>query len=230
MSQHPVPRFKGFPENDPAFTQIPEAFFTQLLEQINDLDQLRLLLYLFWQSGQYHDQVHYWRWGDLLADPALLNMLGSENRLQLALQELMAQDVVIRAEIEYLAETYYFLNTPQGRAAVVAIETGEWHSPQQDRQPAHLPDQTPNIFQLYEENIGVITPLMSEILKEDERTYPAPWIREAIQIAVTRNVRTWNYVQAILKRWHKEGHKNDQKRKDDSQDPERYRKSWLKNE
>ena len=228
MAQHLTPQFNGFNADDPSLVRLPEIFFTQLLEQINDLNQLRLLLYLFWHTEQQHNTVHYWRWDDLHADPALLQMLDDEHDLRLALQGLVDLHVVLKGEIEWMAETYYFLNSPQGRAAVQAIENGEWQAVGQDHQPIHLPDKLPNIFQLYEENIGVITPLMAEILKEDESTYPAEWIREAIQIAVNRNVRTWKYVQGILKRWHQEGRENEQNRRDDPQDPEKYRKSWLK--
>jgi DnaD/phage-associated family protein len=228
MAQHPTPPFNGFPDDDSSLVRLPEVFFTLLLEQIDDLNPLRLLLYLFWHSEQQHGNVHYWRWDDLRADPSLVRMLGNEDGLMLALQGLIALGAVLKAEIEWMAEIYYFLNSPQGRAAVLAIENGEWQDVHQDQQPIHLPEETPNIFQLYEENIGVITPMLAEILKEDEKTYPAAWIKEAIEIAVTRNVRSWKYVQGILKRWHKEGHGNEQNRRDDSQDPERYRKSWLK--
>jgi DnaD/phage-associated family protein len=130
--------------------------------------------------------------------------------------------------MDWMGEVHYFLNTPQGRAAVTAIEQGEWQGDQGDRQPIHLVGDQPNIFKLYEENIGVITPMMAEILKDDEATYPASWIKEAIRIAVARNVRTWKYVQGILKRWQKEGYGNEQDRRYDPQDPERYRQSWLK--
>lgn len=228
MAQQPIPSFNGFPDDDPATVRVPKTFFTNVLKQIDDLQQLRLLLYLFWQAEEQQAIVRHVRWEDLAADPALLALMGDEDGLRLTLQGLVDRGLVLNAEIKYLAETYYFLNTPQGRAAVQAIESGEWQGSQQDRQPIHLPDETPNIFQLYEDNIGVITPMMAEILKEDEKTYPASWIKEAIQIAVARNVRTWSYVQGILKRWHKEGRDNEQNRRDDSQDPERYRRRWLK--
>ncbi|MFU8826647.1 MAG: DnaD domain-containing protein [Brevefilum sp.] len=228
MAQQPSPPFNGFPDDDPATIRVPQAFFTHGLRQIDNLQQLRLLLYFFWQAEAQQGILHHVRWEDLAADPALVEMIGDEDGLRHALQELVNQGWLISAEIEYLAETNYFLNTPQGRAAVQAIESGQWQRSQQNRQPIHLPDETPNIFKLYEENIGVITPMMADILKEDEKTYPASWIREAIQIAVARNVRTWKYVQGILKRWQKEGRDNEQNRRDNSQDPERYRRRWLK--
>jgi DnaD/phage-associated family protein len=83
---------------------------------------------------------------------------------------------------------------------------------------------------MYEENIGPITPLMADVLKQDELTYPDVWISDAIEIAVTRNARNWKYIQAILNRWQSEGRGHEQNRRDNSQDPESYRKSWLGDE
>ena len=63
----------------------------------------------------------------------------------------------------------------------------------------------PNIFVLYENNIGTISPMLAEKLKEAEELYPGPWIGEAFQIAVTQNKRSWAYISAILRRWVDEG-------------------------
>lgn len=230
MAQPSFTPFTGFPDDSSEYVHLPATFFTQVLNRINDLGQLRLLLYLFWHAEQQQEKVSYFRWDDFSADPALVEMMGDEHGLLQALEGLLGLNVVIKAEIDWMDEVYYFLNTTQGRAAVQAIEQGTWLGNQPERQPIHLPENPPNIFQLYEENIGVITPMMAEILKDDEATYPPAWIKEAIQIAVARNIRTWKYVQAILQRWHKEGRTDEQNRRDDSQDPERYRKSWLRHD
>jgi DNA replication protein len=61
------------------------------------------------------------------------------------------------------------------------------------------------VFSLYEQNIGMLTPMMAEILRDAEKTYPAGWIEEAMRIAVEHNARSWKYVAAVLERWKKEG-------------------------
>jgi DNA replication protein len=219
--------FSGFQEDDLKNIRLPARFFTQLLPEINDLPQLRLLLYMFWHSEQQETKVPYFRLEDLLLDPALIKMAKDEQGLKQALTGLVDLGVVLQAGLPWMEETYYFLNTPQGRAAVTAIDKGEWQKTAQESEPIHLVSDQPNIYKLYEENIGPITPMMAEILKLDEDTFPNSWINEAIEIAVTRNARNWKYVQAILARWQKEGRGNEQYRRDDSQDPESYRKSWL---
>ncbi len=57
-----------------------------------------------------------------------------------------------------------------------------------------------NIFELYEQNIGALSPLLVEELKAAEQEYTTEWIEEAIREAVLNNVRHWKYVRAILGR------------------------------
>ena len=47
--------------------------------------------------------------------------------------------------------------------------------------------------------------MISDILRDAEKTYPEDWIEEAMKIAVEGNKRSWRYVEAILKRWVSEG-------------------------
>jgi DnaD/phage-associated family protein len=84
-----------------------------------------------------------------------------------------------------------------------------------------LGQEQPNIFRLYEENIGPLTPMIAEALREAESTYPAQWVEEAFRIAVENNVRRWRYVEAILRSWQEEG-RNDQDRRYSERDRRRY--------
>jgi len=78
-----------------------------------------------------------------------------------------------------------------------------------------------NIFRLYEENIGALTPMISEELKDAEKTFPNAWFEDAFKEAVTNNVRKWSYVLAILKRWKEQGRGDLRKQaaKNESQPP-----------
>jgi DnaD/phage-associated family protein len=81
----------------------------------------------------------------------------------------------------------------------------------------------PNIFRLYEENIGPLTPLIADSLRDAQQTYPEEWINEAIQIAVGNNVRRWNYIERILSRWQEEG-RDGTDRRNTQEDYKRYLK------
>jgi len=225
-SQSPPP-FSGFHQDNLNLIRLPETFFTQLLPLIDDITQLRLLLYLFWHLEQQQTNVRYFRLSNLALDPVLMQMAGSKEALTTAMDGLVKLGAVIKSELGDLEKTCYFINGPQGRAAADAIAQGDWQDIDQNNLPIHMTNEQPNIFKLYEDNIGPITPMIAEILKTDENTYPAKWIKEAIEIAVTRNARNWKYVQAILERWQTEGRGNEQNRRNDSQDPSSYRESWL---
>jgi DnaD/phage-associated family protein len=84
------------------------------------------------------------------------------------------------------------------------------------------PPERPNIFKLYEENIGPLTPLIADALKDAEKTYPPEWLAEALGTAIKNNKRNWKYVEAILRRWKEEGHAKKQDRRDAQENGRRY--------
>ena len=61
-----------------------------------------------------------------------------------------------------------------------------------------------NIFALYEQHIGPYGHSIAEQLRAAEEEYPADWIAEAIAVAAERNVRSWRYIDAVLRRWKQE--------------------------
>lgn len=86
------------------------------------------------------------------------------------------------------------------------------------------PDR-PNIFKLYEDNFGALTPMMAETLKADAQIYPADWIEDAMQEAVEYNARNWKYVQAILRNWQAKGRKRTNE--EGKRDLDQFRKLYL---
>jgi DnaD/phage-associated family protein len=84
-----------------------------------------------------------------------------------------------------------------------------------------LPER-PNIYTLYEDNIGLLTPMIADALKDAEKEYPAHWLEEAVHEAVAHNKRSWRYIQAILKRWETEGKNREITGQPDQPDGRRY--------
>jgi DnaD/phage-associated family protein len=103
----------------------------------------------------------------------------------------------------------YLLNTASNRNALERL--GAEGAPRPEEDPlltgAATPDlsEKPNIFALYEENIGMLTPILAEELQEAEESYPWVWVRDAFAVAVTENKRSWRYIAGILRRWAAEG-------------------------
>lgn len=103
-------------------------------------------------------------------------------------------------------DTWLFLNTPANRRLLARVQRGEL---QLELAPAlaaaPLPTRRPTIFELYEQNIGLLTPLLVEELREAAETYPPAWIAEAFREAVGYNRRHWRYVRRILDNWATQG-------------------------
>jgi DnaD/phage-associated family protein len=216
--------FKGFPEGKMRTTPIPEQFFSDVLPQIDHLEELRVTLYAIWKLDQLEGVFRYLVTQDFLDDEHLMHSLGSapeqaQGILEDALQRAVQRGVLLRADLplQGAKQAVYFLNSPKGRAAARAIHSGQWRPGMQPPQ-ATLVEQ-PNIYRLYEENIGPMTPLLAEALQEAEDTYPADWIEDAMRIAVENNKRNWRYVSAILERWNREGRNAKKTKAQDRRDP-----------
>jgi DNA replication protein len=68
-----------------------------------------------------------------------------------------------------------------------------------------LPHDRPTVFTLYEQNVGLLQPIIAEELREAAEIYPADWLEDAFRLSAERNIRNWKYIRAILERWQREG-------------------------
>jgi len=212
-----VSAFAGFPSNT-SYVAIPAAFFSDLLPQIADEAELRVSLHLFWLLSQKQRPPRAVLRSALLADAALAQAVsGGAAAIERGLRLATARGafLVAPATREGTADAAYALNIEAGRRDLALIAAGQLAvaggasggstgSPRTDTAPLAL-RQRPNIFQLYEENIGLITPLLAEELRDAETRYPAGWVEEAFRLAVERNHRKWSYIAAVLARWAAEG-------------------------
>lgn len=222
-------KFPGFQDGKTNWVPIPSSFFRDLLPEINDSGELKLILYIFWRLEQMEGGFRYFRRGDFIQDKRFYESLGTLEQsaaesLDKAIQSAVARGWLLEAQVKIKkTETLYFLNTARGKAAVQAIHRGEWRLTDNEDTPIALAAELPNIYRLYEEHIGPLTPMLADILRQAEQEFSPLWIEEAIRIAVENNVRNWRYVSAILKRWKDEG-KDERK---DRQDTEKARRRYF---
>ncbi len=221
--------FSGFPPGRLKSVALPALFFSELLPIIDHLAELRLTVYAFWALHQKEGEIRYLRRQDFLADEILMESLGKPRRaaeatLNDALERAVARGTLLQVTVEGAAgsEELYFMNTERGRAAVEGITRGEWRPTGDADEPVELRSQRPNVFVLYEQNIGPLTPLIAEQLRDAEEEYPAAWIEEAIEIAVNNNARKWAYISRILERWKAEGRHDATSGGDFTRDRRRY--------
>jgi DnaD/phage-associated family protein len=206
--------FKGFTSSE-TFTQVPDSFI-HLIKEINDAAELKVTLYAIWRIE--HIEGHFRALCQTDFETEALGMTAEE--IQLGLGKAVERGTLLRAEHE--ADVFYFLNSPRGRLAAEAFTKGNWR---ESAKIMSAPMTKSNIFKLYEENIGALTPLLSDMLREAEKNYPAVWFEEAFEIAVSRNIRNWKYVEAILARWKEKGKDERKDQQDVAKDEKRYTES-----
>jgi DnaD/phage-associated family protein len=217
--------FIGFPPTKMKPVIVPDLFFSDLLPLVDDLAELKLTLHCFWLLNEQEGELKYLRGADLRGDETLLRSLNlnsdlrtPQEALEDALQRATARNTLLKLEVEtdivdpagqktgVNREDWYFVNTAKGRQTLALVRQGKLEELRRALpDDARLKVDRPNIFTLYEQNIGLLTPLIADQLRDLEKSYPPDWIDEAFAIAVGRNKRALRYIQAILKRWETEG-------------------------
>jgi DNA replication protein len=222
--------FAGFPAGEQRAVPVPDLFFSELLPQIDSVPELKVTLHVLWLLSRKKGPARYTSKEELLHDGVLLRGLRTDGGSPEALLEQGLEKAVARGTLLHLAtytedgdeQDWYFVNSEQGRKAADRVRRGELElAPQAILDEPQVEVERPNIFVLYEQNIGMLQPMIAEELQEAEQRYPGEWIEEAFKIAAEANVRKWRYIRAILERWATEG-------KDDAEagrasEPDRYR-------
>jgi DnaD/phage-associated family protein len=214
-----VSGFVGFYAGRAPNIAIPDSFFTVLLPQIDSLVELKVTLHLFWLLSRRQGVPKAVSLEELQADRLLLKSLKTgrgprppEDYLREGLELAVTRGTVLMVSLgksEEAMQRWYLINTPRSRQALERLR-------REDIDPSEAvgaevgPVEVvriyrPNIFTLYERNIGVLTPLIADGLREAELAYPPEWISEAMRVAVEQNKRSWAYVAGVLKRWEAEG-------------------------
>jgi DNA replication protein len=217
-------KFNGFPAGELRFTSVPDLFFARVLPQIDSLVELKVTLHFMWTHyRQTRQAISY---NELLTDETLARSLALidedvETALCQGLTRAVERGTLLHMQIDddNGPQDLYLLNSERGRRALDKFAAGEVGVVATSGAEIATPTKRSNIFELYEDNIGLISPILADELKDAEATYPPPWIEDAFKIAVENNVRRWSYIRAILERMATAG-------RDDAQDGDTD-KSWY---
>jgi DnaD/phage-associated family protein len=207
-----MPGFSGFPDGKIRTTPLPEQFFTDLLPQVDHLGELKATLYAFWRLSVKEGRYRYLRRQDFTDDETFMRGLApaarqSEEVLDDALERAEARGTLLHVMIEdaHTVQNLYFMNSPKGREAVDKLTHGEWRPDETAGTVVTLSQMRSGVFVVYEQNIGPLTPMVAEELRDMEATYPVAWIEDAVRIAVKNNARKLKYILAVLERMRTEG-------------------------
>ena len=185
------------------FIPLPDSFFTQVMPKIQDLAELKIVLYMAYltlrKQKRLDSDIFGVTYQELKSEICRLPDKLDEETLRRALDSAIAHGTLLHStsNINGVLEDVYSLTAPMYQCP----------------QPLAV-----NIFTLYEQNIGMITPMIAEELKEADKLYPPRWIEEAFKEAVKLNKRSWKYIARILERWAREGKDSGEYRRDAKKD------------
>jgi DnaD/phage-associated family protein len=224
-------QFNGFPARM-EFTPVPRVFINRLVPQIRDIVELKVTLHLFSVIYRKRGSPRFAAYRELLGDAGLMGGLKEEGKsteevLRRGLDMAVDRGTILRVILSAggKPEEAYFLNTESDRRSLAKIQSGELalaglKAP--GKTAGTEVEETPNIFVLYEQNIGMLTPMIAEELREAEEQYPGEWIEDAIREAVSLNKRSWRYIVRILERWTTDGRDEDKQRGAGKTDPDKF--------
>ncbi len=223
-------QFSGFPARM-EFTPIPNYFLNVVLPQIGDVWELKATLHVLAALYRKKGYPRFVSYHELLGNDGLMQSLkgGDEAPTELlrrALQMASQRGTFIHMALEGdgSAEDIYLLNTEADRKAAAKIGNGELKLSglRVAEKPRAELEEPPDIFTLYEQNIGMLTPLIADELREAEKLYPESWLRDAIKEAVALNKRNIRYIMRILERWSVQGKTDGTYQRVSKTDPDKY--------
>ena len=220
----------GFPRGV-QFTPVPNPLLASLLEEIDSLNELKVVLRVVHALHRQRKVPSSITRGELYSDRTVAAMLGAagdelEAAVDSALEDasdrgvlllLAAQDSSSGPGASSVGERIY-LNTEPVRRALVrqGIDPassrldGRARDAASGKQNETWPDTDAALEKLsaityYEQNIAAVTPMVAEYIHAALEEHPEDEVMLAIRMAAGANVRSWNYIAAILRRWVIEG-------------------------
>lgn len=195
--------FAGFSTD--TLVGLPPELFSEVIPSITLPSELKVTLQIFYRLSRQRSAPRRVSWDDLVADRTLRRSLRSVSKLR-PIEDMLAEGLdaaVRRGTLIHLAlpadgrvGNWYLVNTAANRAWAERLAAA-----QAVLAPAgELPERS-SLIGLYEQNIGLVTPMLVDELREAEERYPREWIEEAMREAVRANARSWRYIRKVLERW-----------------------------
>ena len=200
---------------------VPRSLITDILPAMTDLNELQVVLAMLRLVLEAGDVSAPFEESTIVRDRTLrdaLRVVGSGNsadyRIATGLDLAVGRGVLLRFRtIEDQHErVWYTIATPEAKSAIDRMLQGESLPPRSlwegDSAPRIEPER-PTVFRLYEQNIGLLSPIIADQLVRAMERYPREWIEDAIGEAVAYNRRNWRYIQRILQNWAATGRSED---------------------
>lgn len=186
-----------------------DDLFHGLMATIDNVNELKVTLFCLWAFEQ-RDAANglYWlRRADFDGLNAEVHGL-DEDAIDDGLDCAVLRRTLLKVEMTTPSgvEAIYLRATPEAEAA---LATPGGFAARIDA-AGHLDvlPPRPSVYKIYEENIGPLTGLIGDALRDLVTDYGENWVEDAIAVAVERNIRTLAYVKGVLRGWRKDGRRD----------------------
>jgi DnaD/phage-associated family protein len=192
---------------------VASEVFEATMPRIRDLAELKAVLMVSYLATRRHAAGV--AFADMVVPSVARVILGTgspepaELRLRAVLDRAVANGSLLRLRVEQgdRSDDYVFPATAVNRRRIERLRNDDVEAARSLGVPpdADAVIHRVNAFSLYEQYIGPLTPLITEHLRDAEKSFPRDWLEEAVLTAARHNKRTWRYIEAILSRWQETG-------------------------
>ena len=173
------------------------------LNNINEIKIFLRIIHLIYKKQNLNTETFELSFDEISNDPVTLKLLGpnslTKDQITKKLKEIC--DVLIMKD--FINQKIYTNKVTGITKTVFHMETFE-----KTNDPVISENNPKNIFELYEDNVGMLNPMIVDELIQAENKFPFNWIVDAVKESITRNKRNWKYIHTILETWDREGKNN----------------------
>jgi len=195
---------QGFP------ITISNNILEKSIENFNDITELKIFLRILYLIHQKQN-MNIISFDEISKDNVISKLLENSNLLNETQKPKILTQVCDGLIIKGVINQKIYTNSITGeKKKIFFIDsfTEDDIQTNQTRNTDLNTEKPNNIFQLYEDNIGMLNPMIVDELIEAENKFPFNWIIDAVKESVTRNKRNWKYIHTILDTWNREGKTN----------------------
>lgn len=197
---------EGFPlADDYATTRVPNAVLGRVLSTIDDADEIKLILRAIWLLEHQRGYPRYITSDVLRRDRVLSVAIPDQSDFDRILKSAIERGVFV--EVNISDNICLMFNTESARRASIEVsastsdldkDNNGWESPAASTGHA-------DAFRAYEENIGILSPMIRQSILAELENFTDEHITHAIRIAVENESRSWSFVAGVLRRWARDG-------------------------
>ena len=185
---------------------ISSGVLEKSIKNLNNINEIKIFLriiHLIYQKQNLNTETFELSFDEISNDPVTLKLLGpnslTKDQITKKLKEIC--DVLIMKD--FINQKIYTNKVTGITKTVFHMETFE-----KTNDPVISKNNPKNIFELYEDNVGMLNPMIVDELIQAENKFPFNWIVDAVKESITRNKRNWKYIHTILETWDREGKNN----------------------